>query len=70
MQTIQINTPYIKLGQFLKFINLISNGSEEKLFLLTNVVYVNDEKENRRGRKLYPGDQIKIADETYELVCD
>jgi ribosome-associated protein len=70
MQTAKINTPYIKLGQFLKFVNIISNGSEEKIFLLTNEIYVNEIKENRRGRKLYPGDKILVQGETYEIVCE
>lgn len=70
MQTVKINTPYIKLGQFLKFVNIISNGSEEKIFLLTNEIYVNEIKENRRGRKLYPGDKIQVQEETYEIVCE
>ena len=70
MQTVKINTPYIKLGQFLKFVNIISNGSEEKIFLLTNEIYVNEIKENRRGRKLYPGDKIRVQEETYEIVCE
>ena len=70
MQTVKINTPYIKLGQFLKFVNIISNGSEEKIFLLTNEIYVNEIKENRRGRKLDPGDKIWVQEETYEIVCE
>ena len=70
MQIVKINTPYIKLGQFLKFVNIISNGSEEKIFLLTNEIYVNEIKENRRGRKLYPGDKIRVQEETYEIVCE
>ena len=70
MQKIKINTPYIKLGQFLKLADLIRSGGEEKVFLLTNEIYVNSEKENRRGRKLYPKDQIKIGKEIYEITCD
>ena len=70
MQTIKINTPYIKLGQVLKLADLIRSGGEEKVFLLTNEIYVNSEKENRRGRKLYPKDQIKIGKEIYEITCD
>jgi len=28
-------------------------------------IVVNGEKENRRGRKLYPGDKVKIEGKTY-----
>lgn len=69
MKEILIHTEYIKLGQFLKLANLIQTGGEEKLFLLSNRIYVNQEKENRRGRKLYPEDQIEILGETYIIKC-
>lgn len=58
-KNIEINTEYIKLGQLLKFAGIISNGSEAKDYLENNDVYVNDEKENRRGRKIYPGYIVK-----------
>ena len=45
----------ITLGQFLKYVNIISSGAEAKMFLQENALVVNGEKENRRGRKLYPG---------------
>ncbi len=68
VQEIKIHTPYITLGQFLKFVDVISNGGQEKIFLLENKVYVNGELEQRRGRKLYPNDLVKIASLTYK-VC-
>lgn len=65
MKKIKIITEYITLGQFLKFAAIISNGSEAKFYLNDHDVYVNDEKEDRRGRKLYPGYKIKIENEEY-----
>ena len=65
MNIIQITTPYITLGQLLKFANIISSGGETKPFLLENVIVVNDDFDNRRGRKLYPGDTIKINDKQF-----
>ena len=44
---------------------IIFTGGEAKIFLKENVVYVNGEQENRRGRKLYPGDQVKVNNEIY-----
>ena len=67
MEKIKIQTEYIKLGQFLKFVGLIDNGGEEKEFLLNNGVLVNGEKEERRGRKLYPGDSITIGNKNYQV---
>lgn len=60
MKTIDISTDYITLGQFLKLADCISTGGEAKRFLLERSVLVNDEPENRRGRKLYPGDRVKV----------
>lgn len=60
MKKIAISTPYITLGQLLKFADVISSGGEVKPFLENNKILVNHETEQRRGRKLYPGDQVKI----------
>ncbi|MBE6124162.1 MAG: S4 domain-containing protein YaaA [Erysipelotrichaceae bacterium] len=67
MTKIKINTEYITLGQFLKFANIISNGSEAKFFLLENKIFVNGEKENRRGKKLYDGYLVKINENEFQV---
>jgi ribosome-associated protein len=61
MKIIPIHTPYITLGQLLKFADVIANGGEAKGYLEANPVFVNNESEQRRGRKLYPGDKINIT---------
>ncbi|MCV3753793.1 S4 domain-containing protein YaaA [Ureaplasma zalophigenitalium] len=68
MKKILITTEYITLGQFLKLSNAISSGSQAKFFLLSNDVLVNGDKDERRGRKLYHADKIKIQDEEYQIV--
>ncbi len=60
VQKIFIQTEYITLGQFLKLSNIVSSGGIVKPFLLEYQIFVNDVLENRRGKKLYPGDKIKI----------
>lgn len=65
---IKITTEYITLGQFLKFANIISNGGDAKIFLLTTTVYVNGELEQRRGRKLRPSDIVKVQGQEYKIV--
>ena len=50
---------FITLNVLLKITDLISTGGEAKWFLVNNDVFVNGEKENRRGRKLYREDVIK-----------
>lgn len=59
MEKIEINTTYITLGQFLKLANILESGGMVKIFLQNEGVLVNGEKEQRRGRKLYPGDVVE-----------
>lgn len=61
-EQIEINTEYIQLGQFLKLANVLETGGMVKFFLAEYAVYVNGEPENRRGKKLYPGDLIEIEE--------
>lgn len=61
-ESIAIHTTYIPLGQFLKLAGVIDTGGMVKPFLADYEVFVNDEQDQRRGRKLYPGDQISIPD--------
>ena len=68
MKKVEIYTEYIKLEQFIKLADVVSTGGEAKLFLLTNEIFVNDEVENRRGRKLYKGDVVKVNNSLYQ-VC-
>ncbi|MDY2889395.1 MAG: S4 domain-containing protein YaaA [Candidatus Caccosoma sp.] len=65
MMKIVITTEYITLGQFLKFTNIISNGGDAKVFLMTTSVYVNEELEQRRGRKLRVGDKVLVNNNEY-----
>lgn len=67
MKEIKINTEYITLGQILKFTAIISSGAMAKMFLAETEVMVNGEKENRRGRKLYPGDIVEVLGQKYQV---
>ncbi|MDD9148498.1 MULTISPECIES: S4 domain-containing protein YaaA [unclassified Sporolactobacillus] len=58
---------FITLGQLLKYTGTIQMGGEAKWFLMNHEVYVNGEREMRRGKKLREGDRIKIA-KTGEFV--
>lgn len=57
---ILIHTDFITLGQLLKLVDAIDSGGQAKHFLEEVDVWVNGERENRRGKKIYPGDVIKI----------
>ena len=56
---------YITLNVLLKITDIISTGGQAKWYLQENEVLVNDELENRRGRKLYPGDVIKVEGQEF-----
>lgn len=66
--SIAIKTEYITLGQFLKFSQIIDFGGLAKGFLANHEVLVNGEIESRRGRKLYPGDQIAVEGQSYIIA--
>lgn len=68
MVEIGIYSEFITLGQFLKLSNEINNGGEAKFYLQNKVVLVNNELENRRGRKLRVGDIVKIDTRVYAIV--
>ena len=65
MKPLKITTPYITLKQLLKIEDIISSGGEAKFYLAENPVLVNGESENRRGRKLYPNDVIKVDNQEF-----
>lgn len=58
---------YITLGQFLKMQDYVSSGGEAKHRIGEFDILVNDEPENRRGRKLYQGDRVVIDGQTYTI---
>lgn len=62
MEKISISTEYITLGQFLKLANVIDSGGMVKWFLQEYEVFVNDELENRRGKKLRENDVVEIVE--------
>ncbi len=68
MNCVEITTEFIILGQFLKYIGLISNGSEAKNFIINNKIFVNNVLEMQRGKKLYPGFFIKIGKNEFIIV--
>ena len=58
---------YITLNVLLKITGLMQTGGEAKWYLNENDVYVNGEKENRRGRKLYREDVIKANKDEFVI---
>lgn len=59
---VKIDTEYITLGQFLKLADVIETGGMAKWFLSEYAIFVNNELENRRGKKLKAGDVVDIPE--------
>lgn len=67
-KAVAIASPFITLGQLLKEEGIIPTGGAAKWFLKENQVLVNDEPDDRRGRKLYPGDKVLIPDHQLLII--
>lgn len=61
MEKISIETDYIKLDSLLKFAALVGTGGEAKYVIGENMVKLNGEICNIRGKKIYPGDKVDFA---------
>ena len=59
---------FIKLGQALKAVNLVSTGAEAKEVILDGQVLVNGETDTRRGRKLYKDDKVSFRGEEIRII--
>lgn len=68
MEEIKLNTEFIKLGQALKAVGLVSSGLEAKIVIKEGEVSVNGEVEYQRGKKLYEGDMVEFNGETIKIV--
>lgn len=60
MRNVGIDGEFITLGQFLKLTRCVSTGGAVKAFLRERDVLVNAAREDRRGRKLRPGDTVEV----------
>lgn len=65
MKNIKIDTEYIKLDQFLKFVGIADDGVHAKFLILDEFVKVNGETETRRGKKLRVDDIIDFDGEEF-----
>ena len=68
MEVIQLKEEFIKLGQALKAVGLVSSGLEAKIVIKEGEVSVNGEVEYQRGKKLYEGDMVEFNGETIKIV--
>lgn len=66
--TIREGEEFIRLGQALKKAGITGSGSDAKTLILNGEISVNGEIEERRGRKLYPGDTVSFETETFQVI--
>lgn len=67
IKEIKIDDEFITLSQFLKITDLIQSGGEAKSFIYFNNIFINDVFEDRRGKKIYKGDLVRINDEVFKI---
>ena len=67
METIQIETEFIKLDSLLKFAALVGTGGEAKYAIQEGMVKVNGEVCTMRGKKIRLGDTVDFADNVLKV---
>jgi ribosome-associated protein len=68
IRDVPIRGQTIGLGQLLKLAAVIDSGAEVKTLLSTEPVWVNREREVRRGRQLHAGDVVRIQEQELRLM--
>ncbi len=68
MEVFKLKDEFIKLGQLLKASGLVFSGVDAKIVIQEGRVKVNGETETRRGKKIYPGDQIEFEGNQVKVV--
>ena len=67
---VAIRGEMIRLGNLLKLAGIAATGGEAKALLAEQLVLVNGEPENRRGRQLHAGDEVRVGDEHVRIASD
>ena len=70
METIAINTEYIKLDSLLKYAALTGTGGEAKIVILDGMVRVNGEICTERGKKIRSGDTVEFGNKTIKVIYE
>lgn len=68
METVNIDTPYIKLDQAMKLSGYVYSGSEAKNLIQDGFVQVNGEVCTMRGKKIFPGDVVSFEDLKFQVL--
>lgn len=66
-QEVKLTTEYIKLDQLIKYAGIAYSGAEAKDMVINGCVFVNGEQCLMRGKKLRPGDKVRLEFEDAEF---
>ena len=69
METVTIQTEFIKLDSFLKFCGACGTGGEAKMAIAEGDVLVNGEVCTMRGKKLYAGDTVTLDGKSWQVAA-
>jgi ribosome-associated protein len=70
MKEVKIEGNFIKLQQFIKYINEAQTGGHAKILINDGNVKVNGTTEYKRGKKLYKDDIIEVNDSIYKIITE
>ena len=65
-----LNIHHVRTRYKTKPVPKAQSGGEAKHLIQAGHVRVNDEVELRRGRKLWAGDRVTFANQTYDVISD
>lgn len=68
MTDVPIDSDGIRVGQLLKLVSIVDQGSDAKVLLAEGRVQVNGEVEVRRGRQLVRGDVVAVDAEDFTVT--
>lgn len=68
MKTVLVETLPIRLGQFLKFADMVQDGIEAKIRIQEGEVKVNGGTETRRGKQLQNNDVVTLFDMEAQVI--
>lgn len=64
-ETVKIDTDFIQLQSFLKFMGISETGGQAKEFIQDGIILVNNETCTARGKKLRHGDIVTAFGKDY-----
>ncbi len=68
METVKIDTEFIRLDDLLKLTGVASTGGQAKVMIQSGLILVNGEVCPMRGKKLRDGDTVTVPHEKREIT--